>query len=100
MKQLLMAVIIPVMLLAASCGSNENSENKTVKEENKEKFDSTDLKRDAEFAVEAASGGMMEVELGNMAMSNGSAPPVKQFGQDMVNDHSKANDELKAMASS
>jgi len=94
---------IIIVLLAVSlsaCGSNENSSNKEAKEENKVKFDSTDVKRDAEFAVKAASGGMMEVELGNLAMANGSSTAVKQFGQDMVTDHSKANDELKSMSAS
>src|SRR4051812_35990614 len=91
-------LIVTAMLFCASCNSNENNSNKAAKEENKEKFDSTDVKKDAEFAVKAAAGGIMEVELGNIAMGNGSMQSVKQFGQNMVTDHSKANDELKAVA--
>ena len=52
------------------------------------------------FVTEAASGGMMEVQLGEMAMEKASSEEVKDFGQTMVDDHSKANEELKQLASS
>ncbi len=52
---------------------------------------------DQEFAMKAASGGMTEVKLGQLAMERGTNPAVKAFGQRMVTDHSKANDELKAL---
>jgi putative membrane protein len=51
------------------------------------------------FAKKAAIGGMAEVELGRLAAEKGSNDRVKQFGQRMVDDHSKANDELKQAAS-
>ena len=54
---------------------------------------------DKEFAMKAAGGGMAEVELGKLAAKNGQSAAVKQFGQRMVTDHSKANEELKAIAS-
>jgi putative membrane protein len=50
--------------------------------------------------MDAAMGGMMEVELGRMAAQQGSSDAVKQFGQRMVDDHSKANEELMSLASS
>jgi putative membrane protein len=53
-----------------------------------------------EFVKHAAQGGMAEVELGRIAADKASDPDVKQFGQRMVDDHSKANDELKNLASS
>ena len=53
---------------------------------------------DAAFVKEAAIGGMAEVELGNLAKERGSSSDVKQFGDRMVTDHSKANDELKQWA--
>lgn len=53
---------------------------------------------DKKFAKEAAIGGMAEVELGKLAQQKASSDAVKQFGQKMVDDHSKANEELKAAA--
>ena len=53
---------------------------------------------DAEFVSEAASGGMLEVELGKVASKKGTAAEVKKFGDHMVTDHTKANTELKSLA--
>ena len=53
---------------------------------------------DTSFAKEAALGGMSEVELGQLAVQKASDPRVRQFGQHMIDDHSKANDVLKAAA--
>jgi putative membrane protein len=53
---------------------------------------------DAAFAKEAAIGGMAEVELGNLAKEKAASSDVKQFGERMAADHSKANDELKQWA--
>lgn len=54
---------------------------------------------DRDFVMDAASGGLMEVELGKLAQSNAASAQVKEFGKMMVTDHSKANTELKAVAS-
>jgi len=51
------------------------------------------------FLNEAARGGLMEVELGRVATQNAATDRVKDFGQRMVDDHSKANDDLKGLAS-
>ena len=56
-------------------------------------------KMDRDFVMKAASGGMMEVELGNIAQQNASSQRVKDFASMMVRDHTKANDELMAFAS-
>ncbi|RIK94791.1 MAG: DUF305 domain-containing protein [Proteobacteria bacterium] len=53
---------------------------------------------DAEFVEKAASGGMMEVKLGEYASKNAASEDVRSFGQRMVTDHSKANAELKELA--
>jgi putative membrane protein len=52
------------------------------------------------FAVNAANGGMMEVILGNIAQEKASSPRVKAFGEMMVKDHTEANNNLKAIATS
>jgi putative membrane protein len=51
-----------------------------------------------QFAVKAASGSLMEVALGQMALQKGMNQDVKQFGQTMITDHGKANAELEALA--
>jgi len=54
---------------------------------------------DASFVKEAAQGGMTEVQLGKLAQTKGSDEAVKDFGKKMEQDHSKANEELKKIAS-
>lgn len=53
---------------------------------------------DKKFFTEAASGGMMEVQLGQLAKDKAQSQDVKNFGSRMVTDHGKANDELKQLA--
>ena len=50
------------------------------------------------FIKEAAAGGMAEVELGKLAQERAQSDEVKSFAKRMVDDHSKANDELQQMA--
>src|ERR1700681_2245062 len=51
------------------------------------------------FAVAAANGGMMEVELGKIAQNNAKNSRVKAFGAMKAKDHSEANTTLKGIAS-
>lgn len=53
---------------------------------------------DQSFIKKAAEGGVAEVEFGKLATQKASNSEVKQFGQRMVDDHSKANDQLKSIA--
>ncbi len=55
---------------------------------------------DNDFVTKAATGGKAEVELGRLAASKATNDKVKAFGQRMVDDHSKANDELTRIVSS
>ena len=56
-------------------------------------------KGDRTFIEKAAKGGVAEVELGNLAQQKAQNQQVKDFASRMVKDHSKANDELKGIAS-
>ena len=53
---------------------------------------------DRRFLEKAAKGGMAEVELGKLAQQRAASEQVKQFGSRMVEDHGKANDQLKRLA--
>jgi putative membrane protein len=57
------------------------------------------MQKDASFAQDAASGGMAEVKLGQLAEQKGSSQTVKDFGKRMETDHSAAGDKLKNVAS-
>jgi putative membrane protein len=57
-----------------------------------------DEKDDAEFVKAAASGGMLEVELGRHASKNAANAEVRAFGERMVADHGAANRELEGIA--
>jgi putative membrane protein len=54
---------------------------------------------DAQFVMKAAQGNMAEVALGKLASQNGQSDDVKKFGQRMVDDHSKAEQDLEGVAS-
>jgi len=85
----------------AACDSPKTTQEdstEVAEEQNEEKLASDDAEDDADFMVKAASGGMMEVELGHMALQKATNPKVKKFAQQMVDDHTKANEELKALA--
>jgi putative membrane protein len=53
---------------------------------------------DRAFVNAAAIGDLAEVDLGNLAKEKGSSQDVKNFGDRMVTDHGKANDQLKSWA--
>ncbi|MBT0627716.1 DUF4142 domain-containing protein [Pseudomonas fluorescens] len=50
------------------------------------------------FVDDAAQGGITEVEAGKLALEKSSSADVKTFAQHMVTDHTKANQELTALA--
>jgi len=100
--------------MVSACGSNGSKETNNTNADNNASdtltsYDSATVVKDAAdtstnypatFAVKAASGGMMEVELGTLAQQNAQNPRVKAFGAMMVKDHSKANKELMTIATS
>lgn len=51
------------------------------------------------FLMDAADGGMTEVELGRLAQDKAKNQNVKNFAQMMIHDHSAANDQVKSLAS-
>lgn len=51
-----------------------------------------------DFVNMAASSGMFEVMSSELAIERSASPEIKEFAQQMVADHTKANDELKVVA--
>lgn len=98
---LILAAAIGLFSFTACNDTNNNDDSKEIAmETNEEKFDTTRVEDDAEFAVKAADGGMMEVELGKLAASKATSADVKSFANMMVTDHTAANEELKGIAAS
>lgn len=55
-------------------------------------------KSDQTFVHQAAIAGMAEVAEAQLALSKAQRDDVKQFAQRMIDDHTKANDQLKQLA--
>ena len=53
---------------------------------------------DQQFMLTAASVSTAEIDLRQLAMRQSSNPAVRQFGQQMVDDHTRVNDELSKVA--
>ena len=54
---------------------------------------------DNNFVNHMLSDGMAEVDLARLAKDRAASPEVKQFAQMMIDDHTKAGDQLKQIAS-
>ena len=91
MKHIVRSVVTTAVVLglAAAPAFAQTAKKKTM---------ATKAMNDSTFVTKAAQGGMAEVELGKLATEKASNDEVKKFGQRMVDDHSKANDELKTLA--
>ena len=61
------------------------------------KSESSDLQR---FVEKASIANMAEIQLGQLAVERAQDPQVKQFAQTMIDDHTKAQEQLKTVASS
>lgn len=117
MKTIKLLLFISIPLVLASCNDqsgNKNRDNNNRKDNNKSNsvrdIDTvsqstllpvlrfSDQDEDMDFVRDAASGGLMEVELGRLAGEKAVNQRVKAFGEMMVRDHQKSNDELKSIA--
>src|SRR3954453_6181141 len=93
-KKGLLSVGASLLLLGMAVGQNAPANNENTKSTANGGVQGSDRK----FMDTAAQGGMAEVELGQLAQQNAQSQQVKDFGQRMVTDHSKANDQLKQLA--
>ena len=111
MKKLSVVVACAAIMGIQACNDNSPDAIRSANETNEIKQDSAEhnndssktmiapvSEADSKFAVEAAGGGMLEVQLGELAQQKASSQRVKDFGAMMVRDHTKANDDLKSLA--
>lgn len=109
MKKIFLMTVVVSGLFISSCNSGEktadgttvsdSSDSKKVAgDRNDKKFEDSTIEDDSKFAVKAADGGMMEVELSKLALTKSQSPEVKKLAQMMVTDHTAANNELKKLA--
>lgn len=96
-KSILCLMMSAMMFTWVSCGDGRQDSTEQAEDQNEETVDNR-TEDAAEFAVEAADAGLLEVQLGTLALTKASSPEVKKFAQMMVNDHTKANNELKTLA--
>jgi putative membrane protein len=106
MKKQLLCLMAAGSMFAMACNNSDTGDGKT----DNNAASTTEAAKDAndknsavddntnDFFMKAAKGGMMEVEAGKTAQTNAASADVKNFGSRMVTDHTKANDELKAIA--
>lgn len=112
MKKLSIATIIAAAMILSACNGNSNSTSTTdststmsstdtgMNSMNNTDTSNATVSQDAvNFAQEAASGGMMEVQLGNIAQKNSNNKSVQDYGKMLVDDHTSANNNLKDIAS-
>ncbi|MFD0752165.1 DUF4142 domain-containing protein [Mucilaginibacter calamicampi] len=105
MKKLKVILMIALSTLALqACNSGEKDSTETADSLNMEKDTSVAgpgiavVEDDAKFVVDAGNGGMTEVELSKLAQQKATNAKAKEYADMMVMDHSKANEELKALA--
>lgn len=101
-----MIAVVPCALWLAACTPNATDE--TAVNSGASGAQSTEVQTDTaktqlaaddlQFMNEAARGGIAEVKMGELGQSNGESPQVKEFSRKLVEDHTKANDELKKLA--
>lgn len=93
------ACLAAVVLLTQACGNGNNNKQDSVDSARAQNDSTPHTNTDAsDFLTKAASGGMLEVQLGQLAQKNAASQRVKDFGMMMVRDHTKGNDELKTIA--
>ena len=99
-----------ILMILAGCHNATTDSVKRAEKENTYTADSLQKEKsvdsstavpsteDAFFLVKAYSGGMMEVQLGKLAMSHAAHQGVREFGTMMIQDHGMGADTLRALA--
>ncbi len=95
-------LLIGALLFGTAACNQEKGAVEEAQDVNEQRADDTAMEDEmtdmSDFMTKAASGGMMEVELGKLAAQKAQSKEVKDFGNMMVTDHTKVNEELKKLA--
>jgi putative membrane protein len=85
------------LLISVSAGLNAVS-SKIMGENIGEAMQTAAQPMDLKFIMDAAEGNLAEIRVGQLAKQRATNAEVKDFAQMMINDHTKANNELAQIA--
>jgi len=101
-SRLLSATSFVLALVACSPDANKRDPVADAKFENEKRIGEADItkkqERDAEFMVNTAGQGMLEMELSKLAQQKASTPAVKAFATQLVQQHGEMSNNLKSVA--
>ena len=96
---LLSAITFVTMVTACDPTPNRENTTETAEDQNEETV-SDDLEDESEFLVEAASGGLYEVEMAKLAQQKAQSQAIKDLAARILEDHTQANEKLNQLAAS
>ncbi len=83
---------------AAASGGRSKSDSETGSSSGTATYAELSNMPDAQFLLTAASSNMMEIQLGKLAVQQGSHAEVKKYGQMMVDHHTMASKDMMPVA--
>jgi|ERR1051325_361937 putative membrane protein len=96
-KSMLLASVALAFALAAGGAQAQTTMQKS--DQKADQAQAQKVNKDSQKFIKAAiEGNMAEVDVGKLAQEKGKSDAVKKFGQMLITDHGKANDEAKATA--
>lgn len=98
-KHMKTAIVVVALLMTFAIGSSAQEPSPPRPQPQPAPSASTAQASDSTFVMKAAHANIAEVELGKLALKKSQNDEVKKFAQRMVDDHGKAANELKAIAS-
>lgn len=95
---LLSAVFIVVTLIETTSCNNMQKSGGTIGNGDSTKTDTVHHGNDAPFLIKAAEINLEEIRLGQLAQQKGTQTDIKELGKMMEDDHTKAFNDLTALA--
>ncbi len=93
-------ILLLALLIApgAACAQSANPATQTSPDANNPPATTPLAASDQSFLNDAAQAGMAEIEGAMLAQKNAATGEVKRFAAQIITEHTKVNDELKALA--